>query len=78
MKVPFGNPESEYLYDRHGNVLACKCGREAISAIIGKDYYMAWCIKCAECEGVMGRSLVVFSRPDINTEEKNENQKDVE
>ena len=45
--VRFMNTENAFMYDRHGNVIFCSCGKPAAGGLIGKDSSKTWCEDCS-------------------------------
>lgn len=44
--VRFLDTKNIKMYDSQGNVVLCKCGKEAGTAAIGKNAMAAWCEDC--------------------------------
>ena len=44
--IRFINPEAVRMYDSGGNVMLCKCGKPAGSAVIGTEAFIVWCSDC--------------------------------
>lgn len=45
--VNFMNAENAFMYDRHGNVMYCKCGKSASGGLVGRDSSKIWCEDCS-------------------------------
>lgn len=37
-----------HMYDSKGNIVYCKCGKEASMALIGKKSHIALCSECSQ------------------------------
>jgi len=45
-RIRFVDPSQVKMYDSSGNVMKCRCGKDAGAGAFGKECFIAWCQDC--------------------------------